>query len=295
MISLLKHRVICPQFSNLVKQKYPLLSKRQVNHVSKPTVSKKWHSEKSYQVRSYSNIPSSLRQLSESFLNGTNTAYVDEMYEAWQNDPKSVHISWATFFKNIEAGAAPGEGWVMPPTLGTSPHFTSSPQVQSSISSAENDKNLEEHLKVQLLIRAYQIRGHELAQLDPLELQKTVRPPGLELSGYGFKESDLDREFFTSSSGLLHGILSGKPRRTLREIIQILEQTYCKSIGTEYVHLRSREQSNWIRQKIELDKPPQLTKTEKMVILNRLMWATNFEKFLATKWTTTKRYKFNKF
>jgi 2-oxoglutarate dehydrogenase E1 component len=224
-------------------------------------------------------------------LNGTNAAYVEEMFEAWKSDPKSVHLSWASFFKNLESGAAPGEGWVMPPTLGTSPHFMAPPQANTQAQNAPiGDKLLEEHLKLQLLIRAYQFRGHELANLDPLALSKPERPPELELSTYGFSEADLDREFFTYAAGLHTGLLAGKSRRTLREIISILDRAYCKTIGIEYMHGRSRERANWIRQKLELDVTPEPSKEERMVILDRLLWATKFEQFLASKWNTAKRY-----
>lgn len=237
-------------------------------------------------VRNYSNMPASLRQLSESFLNGTNAAYVEEMHEAWRSDPSSVHVSWAAFFKNLEAGAAPGEGWVSPPTLGTAPHFfnppTSHAQVQAATSiAAGGDKLLEDHLKVQLLIRAYQVRGHELADLDPLKLSSNPIPPELDLATYGFSKADLDREFFTSSAGVNQGLLAGKPRRTLREILQILENTYCKTIGVEYMHLRAKEKANWLRQKLELEKPVELTKAQRHTILDRLIWATKFETILA--------------
>lgn len=245
-------------------------------------------------VRSYANLPSSLRQLSENFLNGTNAAYVEEMFEAWKRDPSSVHLSWATFFKNLEAGAAPGEGWVMPPTLGTSPHFMAAPTQQSAQQQAQSfaggDKLLEDHLKVQLLIRAYQFRGHELADLDPLKINNLSKPVELELSTYGFTEADLDREFFTYAAGLHTGLLAGKTRRTLREIISILDRAYCGTIGVEYMHIRNRERANWIRKRLELDVTPEPSKEERLLILDRLVWATKFESFLKSKWGSTKRY-----
>jgi len=245
-------------------------------------------------LRNYASAPASLRQLSETFLNGTNAAYVEEMFEAWKRDPKSVHVSWASFFKNLESGAAPGEGWVMPPTLGTSPHFMSSPSQQTIVQQVQTlaggDRTLEEHLKVQLLIRAYQFRGHELADLDPLKIDVRERPLELQLETYGFTQADLDREFFIYAAGLHTGLLAGKPRRTLREIISILDQAYCKTIGVEFMHCRSRERANWIRQKFELDSIAEPSKGERITILDRLLWATKFEQFLKSKWNTTKRY-----
>lgn len=245
-------------------------------------------------TRNYANMPASLRQLSENFLNGTNAAYVEEMFEAWKRDPSSVHLSWAAFFKNLEAGAAPGEGWVMPPTLGTSPHFMAAPtqqSVQQHVQSlAGGDKLLEDHLKVQLLIRAYQFRGHELADLDPLKINPPPKPVELELSTYGFTEADLDREFFTYAAGLHTGLLAGKTRRTLREIIAILDRAYCGTMGVEYMHIRNRERANWIRKRLELDADHEPSKDERLLILDRLVWATKFESFLKSKWGSTKRY-----
>lgn len=244
--------------------------------------------------RNYANVPASLRTLSENFLNGTNAAYVEEMFEAWKRDPSSVHLSWAAFFKNLESGAAPGEGWVMPPTLGTSPHFMSAPSQQSAPQQAQSfaggDKLLEDHLKVQLLIRAYQFRGHELADLDPLKISVPGKPVELELSTYGFSEADLDREFFTYAAGLHTGLLAGKTRRTLREIISILDRAYCGTIGVEYMHIRNRERANWIRKRLELEVTPEPSKDERLLILDRLLWATKFESFLKSKWGSTKRY-----
>ena len=246
--------------------------------------------------KNYAGGPASLRQLSETFLTSTNAEYVEEMWEAWKGDPKSVHVSWAAFFKNLEAGAPLGEGWVIPPTLATAPHFMAPPTQQAVQQQVQNlaggDKLLEDHLKVQLLIRAYQFRGHELAPLDPLGMSNPEKPAELALSTYGFTENDLDREFFTYASGLHAGLLAGKPRRTLREIISILDRAYCKSIGVEFMHMRSRERANWIRKKLELDVTPEPSRDDRLIILDRLLWATKFEQFLKSKWNTTKRYVF---
>lgn len=244
--------------------------------------------------KNYASGPASLRQLSETFLTSTNAEYVEEMWEAWKKDPTSVHVSWAAFFKNLEAGAPLGEGWVIPPTLATAPHFMAPPTQQAVQQQVQNlaggDKLLEDHLKVQLLIRAYQFRGHELASLDPLGMSNPEKPAELSLSMYGFTEADLDREFFTYASGLHAGLLAGKPRRTLREIISILDRAYCKSLGVEFMHMRSRERANWIRKKLELDVTPEPSREDRLIILDRLLWATKFEQFLKSKWNTTKRF-----
>lgn len=239
----------------------------------------------SIKKRTYATIQSyNQKQLSESFLNGTSAYYIEQMYDSWKKDPNSVHVSWATFFHNMDANAPPGEAWVPPPKINIS-----GPSISESYSNEEIETMLTDHYKLICLIRAYQVRGHELANIDPLGIMNRTKPKELELSTYDLSDKDLDKEFFLSSK-YLSGILSGKRRRTLREILRILEQTYCRSIGVEFMHIQSREQSNWIRSKVELEEPFQLSKEKKIILLDRLIWATNFEAFLKTKFVSAKRY-----
>lgn len=232
------------------------------------------------------NTPTNLKGLSESFLNGTSAYYVEEMYEAWKSDPSSVHVSWAAFFKNMESGAIPGEAWVSPPTLGQ--NFSSTSSIGSG-SSDQIESVISRHYKLMAIVRAYQVRGHELATIDPLGILHREKPKELQLETYGLSEKDLDTEYFLAP-GLYQGALGSKPRRTLREVLSILEQTYCHTIGVEYMHIQSREQSNWIRERMELEQPYKLSSEEKIVLLDRLMWANNFETFLKTKYVAAKRY-----
>ncbi|XP_031947738.1 2-oxoglutarate dehydrogenase, mitochondrial-like isoform X2 [Corvus hawaiiensis] len=103
----------------------------------------------------------------EPFLSGTSSNYVEEMYYAWLENPKSVHKSWDIFFRNANAGAAPGTAYQSPPPLTTS--LSTLSQAQSLVQAQPNvDKLVEDHLAVQSLIRAYQVRGHHIAKLDPL-------------------------------------------------------------------------------------------------------------------------------
>ncbi|XP_031947737.1 2-oxoglutarate dehydrogenase, mitochondrial-like isoform X11 [Corvus moneduloides] len=134
----------------------------------------------------------------EPFLSGTSSNYVEEMYYAWLENPKSVHKSWDIFFRNANAGAAPGTAYQSPPPLTTS--LSTLSQAQSLVQAQPNvDKLVEDHLAVQSLIRAYQIRGHHVAQLDPLGILDAdldsslpadiitstdkLGPPGLEWGG----------------------------------------------------------------------------------------------------------------
>eukprot|EP01117_Protostelium_nocturnum_P006338 TRINITY_DN2288_c0_g1_i1.p1 TRINITY_DN2288_c0_g1~~TRINITY_DN2288_c0_g1_i1.p1 ORF type:complete len:1040 (-),score=422.22 TRINITY_DN2288_c0_g1_i1:146-2935(-) len=199
------------------------------------------------------------------------------MYEAWKEDPSSVHTSWNAYFKGVEAGLQPGQAFTFP---GASA-IANSPDVTSTVS---------ESIRLLLLVRAYQVRGHLLSNLDPLGLVKHPVPPELQLSAYGFKESDLDREFHIGDT-LMTGFLSkDRPKAKLRELISRLKECYCGTIGFDYMHIQDREKCNWLRERIETPKQYSFGKEDQLNILDRLTWATEFELFLNKKWQGTKRF-----
>lgn len=149
-------------------------------------------------------------------------------------------------------------------------------------------------MKVQLLVRAYQVRGHHRAKTDPLEISfgysKAPPPKELTLENYGFTEADLDREFTLGPGILPRFAQGGNDKKTLREIIAACEKTYCASYGVEYMHIPSREQCDWIRERIEIPQPYKYAVDEKRRILDRLIWAVSFEAFLSTKFPNDKRF-----
>lgn len=226
---------------------------------------------------------------SDSFLSGNSTAYVEEMYRNWLHNPNSVHKSWDVYFRTGSYQA--------PPSLVA--EYTSSGRadalhsviVQQTVGAPNLDV-----IKVMQLVRAFQVRGHFLSDLDPLGLSSPsrVHPQELELGFYGFSEADLDREIdFSSVQGLeaLEGFV-GKNRGkiTLRQLYTRLKQTYCGRIGFEYMHIPYVDQCNWIRNKIETREQMVYNREEKLQILNRLGWADHFERFLATKYNLAKRF-----
>ncbi|KAJ3281197.1 2-oxoglutarate dehydrogenase E1 component [Borealophlyctis nickersoniae] len=231
----------------------------------------------------------------ESFLNGPSASYIEEMYNAWLENPKSVHLSWQVYFKNLTAGGktppfmAPPNILPSPQTLGADGAPSLAHDMGTNIPAGE----ILDHMKVQLLVRAYQIRGHHLARIDPLEINVSSEQnaPELTIEHYGFKESDLDRKFFLGS-GILPGFLAneGVKSLTLREILDRLKATYCGSIGIEYGHIPDRGQCDWLRQKFEVPVKYRYSKEEKLVILDRLMWSDSFERFVASKYPTEKRF-----
>ena len=233
----------------------------------------------------------------DNFLSTTNAAYIDEMYEAWQKDPSSVHVSWDASFKNMGNLNIPASSaFTAPPTLmplPTGPGVPHDLPLGGSLHAVDQDVTT--HLKVQLLCRAYQVRGHQKAHIDPLQIsfgddKSKPLPRELTLEHYGFTEKDLDRDI-TLGPGILPRFAT-ETRKTmkLREIIAALEKLYCSSYGIEYIHIPSREQCEWLRERIEIPKPYNYTVDQKRQILDRLTWATSFETFLSTKFPNDKRF-----
>ncbi|XP_020278096.1 2-oxoglutarate dehydrogenase, mitochondrial isoform X3 [Pseudomyrmex gracilis] len=237
------------------------------------------------------------RVATEPFLNGSTSSYVEEMYNAWLQDPTSVHVSWDSFFRNSTAGAAPGLAYQAPPSL--APSYNQVPLGAllplgggTQIGQAPiNEKIIDDHLAVQAIIRSYQIRGHHIAKLDPLGINSAdlddKHPQELLYSHYSFEESDMDRVFKLPSTTFIGGKEKSLP---LREILKRLEAAYCGHIGVEFMFINSLEQCNWIRQKMETPGIMEITNDEKRLILARLTRATGFEAFLARKWSSEKRF-----
>uniref|UniRef100_A0AC34FX80 2-oxoglutarate dehydrogenase E1 component N-terminal domain-containing protein n=1 Tax=Panagrolaimus sp. ES5 TaxID=591445 RepID=A0AC34FX80_9BILA len=214
--------------------------------------------------------------MSEGFMNGSSSIYIEQMYENWRSDPNSVHKSWDAYFRNVEAGAGPGEAFQAPPTLipgRTQQAVTTSAPTSTAVSTTGDvSRAIQDHLKIQLLIRSYQTRGHNIADLDPLginsaDLDDTI-PRELELDFYGFTEKDLDREFVLPPTTFIGG---DKTTLTLREIINRLKNIYCLHTGVEYMHLTNFEQQEWIRKNFEQPRVTELTPQQKKVLFKRLI------------------------
>lgn len=207
--------------------------------------------------------PVPLSRLADSFLDGTSSVYLEELQRAWEEDPNSVDETWDNFFRNF-VGEAPKQG-----ILG---------------------QTIQESMKLMLLVTAYQVNGHLKAKLDPLGLHQGQVPKVLKPEFYEFSEDDLDREFFIGVWKMSGFLSENRPVQTLRSILNRLEQTYCGSIGYEYMHIHDRDKCNWLRERIETPTPMEYSKERCKVMLDRLAWSTQFENFLATKWSTAKRF-----
>ena len=163
----------------------------------------------------------------------------------------------------------------------------------STVSGGFDEKLVSDHMKIQLLVRAHQVRGHHLSNLDPLNIAKPLDAfpaPELDIGYYGFTEKDLDREFFLGSGILARFSSQDKMTMTLREIQTCLKEVYCGTIGFEYTHIPDRERCEWIRSRIEVPEKYKFTKEQKLSILDRLTWSDSFERFLHGKYPGEKRF-----
>ena len=220
------------------------------------------------------------------FLTGANAGFIAELYTRFLEDPRSVDESWRRFFSEMNDDVATlltearGPSWAKrerailgngaAPAAGTE---------EEALRRATTDS-----IRALQLIRAYRVRGHLEADLDPLGLEKRGPYPELDYRSHGFTESDLDREIFIAN-------LFGRERASLREIIAILRETYCGRIGVEYMHIQSPAERAWIQEKFEKRQNRQvLSAGIRKEILRTLTEAETFERFLDRRYTGTKRF-----
>jgi 2-oxoglutarate dehydrogenase E1 component len=141
---------------------------------------------------------------------------------------------------------------------------------------------LHKQMQIATLIRVHRVRGHLIADLDPLRWREPEMPPELDPATYGLTIWDLDREFLTGGVG-------GVDRLTLGDLLGVLRDAYCRTIGVEYMHIQNTEEQRWIQQHLE-GVHVEFSKAAKHRILESLNSAESFEKFLATKYVGTKRF-----
>jgi 2-oxoglutarate dehydrogenase E1 component len=230
----------------------------------------------------------------ETFLFGANAPYIADLYRRFAEDPSSVDPSWASFFGDLHEDAklilseARGASWApaMPSSNGGEAVAAArrSAAAVAHRSLADARAAIIDSVRALMLIRVYRVRGHLMARFDPLGLEGRKYHPELDPKTYGFTEADMDRPIF------LDNVL-GLETATLRQIVQILRETYCGSIGVEFMHIQHPDEKAWIQQRIEgIRNQTQFTAKGKRAILERLIEAEEFERFLHVKFTGTKRF-----
>jgi 2-oxoglutarate dehydrogenase E1 component len=246
-----------------------------------------------------------------SFLYGGNAAYVDQLYEAYQRDPLSVDPEWRDFFAGLNDDRtaieknAHGPAWKKPnwPALGNGElvaaldgNWTVTEKALGDkikakaedkggeISAEELQRATRDSVRALMMIRAYRMRGHLHANLDPLGLEPPRDHEELHPASYGFSEADYDRKIFID-------MVLGLEYATVPQMLAILRRTYCSTIGFEFMHISDPAEKSWLQARIEgPDKEITFTREGKRAILNKLVEAEGFEKFLDLKYTGTKRF-----
>ena len=232
------------------------------------------------------------------FLSAANATFIAEMNAAWRRDPSAVDKRWAAYFEQLNA-----VGEISPET-DTGPSWArSESRIVGATDPAESVNAVAaghaagrvmnatdmraatlDSLRAVMLIRAYRIRGHLLADLDPLALENKPLHPELDPAAYGFTDEDWDRPIFIN-------YVLGLETATLREIVDLLRKTYCGTIGVEFMHIQDPAQKAWIQERIEaIGNRTDFTKRGKKAIYERLVDAEEFEKYLHKKYTGTKRF-----
>ena len=237
----------------------------------------------------------------QAFLSAADPDYLSDLYSRYLDNPEKVDQSWADFFKNLDDDSRSllddikGASWT--PTAAKVNAVMSSaansgmadaPDQKAPVKDGKSEQEFRQStidaVRARMLIHAYRVRGHIKADLDPLGLMQHRSHPELDPETYGFSGEDWDREIF------LNGVM-GFEKASLRELMMALQDTYCGTIGVEFMHISDPAKRDWVRDRIEDSRNhTEFTSEGKKAILSRLTAAEGFEKFLQTKYTGTKRF-----
>ncbi|GEB36821.1 2-oxoglutarate dehydrogenase subunit E1 [Gluconacetobacter liquefaciens] len=227
-------------------------------------------------------------------FSGANTAYLADLYARWAADPGSVDPSFASLFAAMdEEGAAilhdaEGASWAPRPSSIDGGDVVAAPAKGAPVSAESLNAAADDSLRATQLIRAYRVRGHLEARLDPLGLQVPKPHTDLDPETYGFGPKDLDRPIYL---GKIVASLIGKQTATINQVLDALRAVYCGPIGSEYMHVQDPEQRNWLQQRLEGDNwRAGASVEEKKLILNHLTEAEGFEAFCQKRYVGTKRF-----
>ncbi len=248
-----------------------------------------------------------------SFMQGHNAEYLEQLYAQYAKDPNAVDAAWAEFFRQlgdteqdaIAEAAGPSwsrSDWPLAPDDDLTGALTGewpapvetkaagkkiAEKAKSAgieVSDAQVQRAVLDSIRALMLIRAYRIRGHLAANLDPLGQHGNKPHPELDPKTYGFNDVDMDRPIFIDN-------VLGLQVASMRQIVDIVKRTYCGTFALQYMHISDPEQSAWLKERIEgLGKEIQFTKNGRKAILNKMVEAEGFEKFLHVKYMGTKRF-----
>ncbi len=228
-----------------------------------------------------------------SFLAGNNSSFIEEFYSEYLSNPQNLPEGWKTFFDSLSDDKEVIHKSFKGPSWAPKKERIKNKNISSTVvekkdedlkAPALTEQSTKDSVRAIMLIRAYRIRGHLIANLDPLSIQKREEHQELKPETYGFKDSDYDRKIF------LDGVL-GLQHANLNEILEILKKTYCSKIGYEFMHMGDPDEKSWIRNRVEgREKEVSFTDNGKKAILNKIIQAEGFEKYLQVKFVGTKRF-----
>jgi 2-oxoglutarate dehydrogenase E1 component len=216
-------------------------------------------------------------------FSGANAPYVEALYEQFLADPSSVPDTWRDYFRGVQAAQAG------PPDQARGPverQLLSSAHVRRTAAGngALHPEAAEKQAGVIKLIEAYRGRGHLQAKLDPLGLHQPPPVPDLELAFHGLGQNDMATVFSTVS-------LTGPDRMPLKDIWSMLQETYCGTVGFEYMHVTDSAERLWLKEQIEAGRiHTALSPDEKLKVLNSLTAAEGMERYFQTKYVGQKRF-----
>ena len=224
-----------------------------------------------------------------SYLFGGNAPYVEEMYENYLANPGSVTDTWREYFDALQhVPATDGSNAKDVPHLPVVNAFADRAkqgQTRVVVASGADSEMGRKRTAVQQLIAAYRNVGARWADLDPLKRAERDNIPELDPSFYGFTDADQETVFNTSNT------FFGKETMSLRELLNALRETYCGTIGAEYMYATDQNQKRWWQEKLEsIRSTPNLSKEKKLHLLDRLTAAEGLERFLHTKYVGQKRF-----
>ncbi len=228
--------------------------------------------------------------LENSYLFGGNAPYVEELYESYLNNPGSVPDNWRSYFDQLQHQPAT-DGQELTRDQPHAPIVDAFVQRAKQGSFAQATQQLDltvasKQLHVQSLIAAYRSLGSRWAELDPLKQHDRDEIPELDPAFYGLSEVDMDQEFSATNT-----YFTSDSTMTLRQIIKALRDTYCRSIGVEFMHCSDPVVKRWIQQRLEsIRSAPSYTNEEKCNILQQLTESEGLERFLHTKYVGQKRF-----
>ena len=232
--------------------------------------------------------PKNLEYAKTAFLNKSNSTFIEDMYMKFINNDPNLPNSWREYFNEIGDEANDVVKEINGPSWSPSRKVSINKTINQNIKNRfSNEKDMiksnANSIKAVAMIRSYRQRGHLIAKLDPLGLLKAEYLDELHPESYGFKKEDYENKIF------LDGVIN-KEHSNIKEILNFLREKYCSTIGYEYMHISNPTERKWFRDRVEKADDFKFTQNGKEAILNKLIQAEGFEKFLHTKYVGTKRF-----